>query len=591
MSGPAQISLPLMAPARAEEEPLVPARMVNEWVYCPRLAYLEWVEGEWADSGDTAQGRRVHRRVDVERGALPPPEEIGHDFTRANSVTLSSEALGIIAKMDVVETHDDQAVPVDFKKGKRPHVAAGAYEPERVQLCAQGMILEDNGYTVTEGVLWFAGSRERVHVRFDEDLRERTRTAIVELRLASVSGRRPPPLEDSPKCIRCSLAGICLPDETNFFGKGQPPRPLNPADDPALPLYVQTPGARVRKRGERLVVEADEQTPVEAPLIDVSQVALIGPVGVTTPTLHALMRAGIPVSWMSTGGWLLGHTVGTGAKNVAVREAQFRAAGDERRRMAFSRELVAAKIRNTRTMLRRNWRPDQRTSERDGARPHGPRDPAGDQRTGERGRVLASLRRIAGHAQAAPDEQRLLGYEGEAAAEYFGHFEAMLAPAAADGLPEFEFTRRTRRPPTDPVNALLSFAYSLLTRTLHTAVAAVGLDPYMGLYHRPRHGRPALALDLMEPFRPIVADSCVLQVINNGEVRVDDFTTNGPAWALSPAGRKALIAAYERRLDQETTHPVFGYRISMRRLIDVQARLLARYLQGEIRVYPHYLPR
>ena len=573
MTGPpTQISLPLLAPARAEEEPLVPARMVNEWVYCPRLAYLEWVEGEWADSGDTAQGRRVHRRVDKERGTLPSPGEAGQELARASSVTLSSETLGIIAKMDVVEMHDGHLVPVDFKKGKRPHVAAGAYEPERVQLCAQGMILEDNGYPVTEGALWFAGSRERVPVRFDEELRARTRAAISELRLASVSGRRPPPLEDSPKCVRCSLAGICLPDETNFFAKGRPPRPLNPADDPALPLYVQTPGARLRKQGERLVVEADEQR-VEVPLIDVSQVALVGPVGITTPTLHALMRAEVPVSWMSTGGWLLGHTVGTGARNVAVREAQFRAAGDERRRMAFSRELVAAKIRNARTMLRRNWRPDRRPDDQ------------------ERERVLASLRRIADRARSAPDEPRLLGYEGEAASEYFGHLDAMLAPAAARDMPSFEFVRRTRRPPTDPVNALLSFSYSLLTRTLLNALTTVGLDPYMGLYHRPRHGRPALALDLMEPFRPIVADSTVLQVINNGEVRIDDFTTNGPAWTLNPAGRKSLLAAYERRLDQETTHPVFGYRISMRRLIDVQARLLARYLQGEIRTYPHYLPR
>ena len=570
MSTSSQISLPLFPPERGEDEALVPVRMVNEWVYCPRLAYLEWVEGEWAESADTAQGRRVHRRVDTARGTLPAPEEVDHELARANSVTLSSEALGIIAKMDVVEVHDDRVVPVDYKKGKRPHVAAGAYEPERVQLCAQGMILEDNGYTVTEGALWFAGSRERVRVLFDEELRERTRAAISELRLASTSGRRPPPLEDSPKCTRCSLAGICLPDETNFFDRGQPPRPLNPADDPALPLYVQTPGARLRKQGERLVVEADEQR-VEVPLIDVSQVALLGPVGVTTPTLHALMRAEVPVSWMSSGGWLLGHTVGTGNRNVAVREAQFRVAGDERRRMSFSRELVAAKIRNTRTLLRRNWRPDRPAEDRD--------------------RVLASLRRVAEHARVATDEPRLLGYEGEAAATYFGHFDAMLAPAAAGDLPAFEFAKRTRRPPTDPVNALLSFGYSMLTRTMLTALSAVGLDPYMGLYHRPRHGRPALALDLMEPFRPLVADSCVLQVINNGEVRIESFIGNGPAWSLTPAGRKALIAAYERRLDQETTHPVFGYRISMRRLIDVQARLLARYLQGELRTYPHYLPR
>ena len=570
MTGPSQLSLPLFAPAQGEDEVLVPVRMVNEWVYCPRLAYLEWVEGEWAETGDTAQGRRIHRRVDSERGTLPRPEVVDEEFVRAHSVTLSSETLGIIAKMDVVEAQGDRVLPVDFKKGKRPHVAAGAYDPERVQLCAQGMILEDNGYTAPAGALWYAGSRERVEVRFDEELRERTRQAISELRLASVSDHRPPPLEDSPKCARCALAGICLPDETNFFKKSQPPRPLNPADDPALPLYVQTPGARVRKQGERLVVEADEQR-VEVPLIDVSQVALLGPVGITTPTVHALMRAEIPVSWMSTGGWLLGHTVGTGTRNVAVREAQFRAAGDQRRRMVFSRDLVAAKIRNTRTMLRRNWRPDRLENKRK--------------------HVLASLRRIADHSRTAPDEARLLGYEGEAAAVYFGHFEAMLAPAAGRELPTFEFSRRTRRPPTDAVNALLSFGYSLLTRTMLTALAAVGLDPYMGLYHRPRHGRPALALDLMEPYRPIITDSCVLQVINNGEVNRNDFLTNGPAWALNPAGRKAFIAAYERRLDQETTHPVFGYRLSMRRLIDVQARLLARYLQGELRTYPHYLPR
>lgn len=570
MSKPSQISLPLFAPLPGEGETLIPVRMVNEWVYCPRLAYLEWVEGEWADTGDTAQGRRVHRRVDVERGKLPDPEKLDDTFSQASSVTLSSESLGIIAKMDVLEAEDKRVIPIDFKKGKRPHVAAGAYEPERVQLCAQGMILEDNGYTVTEGALWFAGSRERVYVRFDEELRERTRAAIAEFRHTSMSGCRPPPLEDSPKCTRCSLAGICLPDETNFFNKGQPPRPLNPADDPALPLYVQTPGARLRKQGEQLVVEADEQR-VEIPLIDVSQVALLGPVGVTTPTLHALMRAEIPVSWMSTGGWLLGHTVGTGTRNVMVREAQFQAAADKPRRMSFSRELVVAKIKNSRTLLRRSWRQEQSPEERN--------------------RVLASLRGLVDHARIASDESKLLGYEGEAAALYFGHFKAMLAPAVVQDLPEFEFTRRTRRPPTDPVNALLSFGYSLLTRTLLTALSTVGLDPYMGMYHRPRHGRPALALDLMEPFRPVIADSCVLQVINNGEVRVDSFTTNGPAWALNPAGRKSFIAAYERRLEQETTHPVFGYRISMRRLVDVQARLLARYLQGEIRSYPHYLPR
>ena len=565
-----QLTLALPPPPADANTPLVPARMVNEWVYCPRLAYLEWVEGEWAESGDTAEGRRAHGRVDEGGGRLPTPDELGAEFSRARAVTLSSERLGVIAKMDVVEVEGGTAMPVDFKKGKRPHVAAGAYEPERVQICTQAMILEDNGYKVEQGVLWYAGSRERVQVVIDDELRARTLEAITGLRSAAANGRRPPPLENSPKCPRCSLAGICLPDETNLFRKGYPPRPLNPSDDPALPLYVQTPGARLRKSGERLVVETEEES-VEVPMIDVSQVALFGPVSVTTPALHALMRAEIAVSWFSTGGWFLGHTVGTGNGNVAVRQAQYRAAFDGRSSLAFARDLVAAKVRNARTMLRRNWRV------------------SGDAEA--KNEVLVRLKRIVQRVPRAQDDGQLLGVEGEAAAIYFSCFEKMLGTGAKEGLAAFAFSKRNRRPPTDPVNAMLSLAYALLTRVFTTTISATGLDPYLGFYHRPRHGRPALALDLMEPFRPIVADSCVIQAVNNGEVKPGDFVFNGPACALKPGGRKAFIAAFERRMEQETTHPLFGYRVSMRRLIEVQARLLARHLQGEIVPYPHYLPR
>ena len=565
-----QLTLALPPPPATGDTPLIPVRMINEWVYCPRLAYLEWVEGEWAESSDTAEGRRTHARVDEGGGRLPAPDDLNDEIARAKAVTLSSERLGIIAKMDVVEAEGGFATPVDFKKGKRPHVDAGAYDPERVQVCAQAMILEDNGYTVDQGALWYAGSREKVPVILDGELRARTLEAISGLRAAATSGFRPPPLENSAKCPRCSLAGICLPDETNLFRKGYPPRQLNPSDNPALPLYVQTPGARLRKSGERLVVEADEEK-VEVPMIDVSQVSLFGPVSVTTPALHALMREEVPVSWFSTGGWFLGHTVGTGNGNVAVREAQYRCAFDESRRLAFSRDLVAAKVRNSRTLLRRNWRADRET--------------------GDKAEALERLRRIAQRAPYAESAQQLLGIEGEAAAIYFARFENMLAPGAEEGVGTFSFSTRNRRPPTDPVNAMLSLAYALLTQTFANAISATGLDPYMGLYHRPRHGRPALALDLMEPFRPIVADSCVIQAVNNGEVKTNDFVFNGPGCALKPGGRKAFMAAFERRMQQETTHPVFGYRVSMRRLIEVQARLLARHLQGEIREYPHYLPR
>jgi CRISPR-associated exonuclease Cas4/CRISPR-associated protein Cas1 len=400
-----------------------------------------------------------------------------------------------------------------------------------------------------------------------------TRAAIAELRLTAAAGRLPPPLADSPKCTRCSLAGICLPDEVAFFRRGMAPRPLNPAAGTALPLYVQEPGARVSKSGEMLVIEVEDADKVkrktEVAIGDVSELVLHGPVALTTPALGALLREEIPVTYASSGGWVLGHTVSTGHRNVAIRIAQSRAAFDERRSLGFARSLVAAKIRNSRVFLRRNFK-------------------AGNE--AERDAALEALARLADRAACAPSEAELLGCEGEAAARYFRLFSTMLGAAAQD-FPQFAFEKRTRRPPADPVNAMLSFAYTLLTRTFLTVLSAVGFDPYLGFYHRPRFGRPALALDLMEPFRPILADSTVIQAINNSEVKADGFVAAGPAVNLKPNARRAFIAAYERRLDQEVTHPVFGYRVSMRRLIEVQARLLARWLDGEIADYPHYLVR
>src|SRR6266702_248876 len=345
---PRQLSFELAAPPATPETPLVPVRMVNEYVYCPRLAFLEWVDSEWADSGDTEEGRRAHVRVDAGGGKLPAPAEIDDkpDFA-IRSVTLASEALGIIAKMDLVEGEDGTVTPVDTKKGKRPHVPEGAYEPERVQVCAQALILEDAGYKVTDGAIWYAGSRERVRIALDVDLRATTRTAISNLRLAAAAGRLPPPLVDSPKCTKCSLAGICLPDEVTFFRRGLPPRPLNPSADTALPLYVQEAGARITKSGETLVIEG-EAGKTTVPIGEVSEVVVLGPVSVTTPALGALLREEIPVTWGSFGGWVLGHTVSTGHKNVSVRIDQFRAAFDERRCLALARNLVAAKIRNCR---------------------------------------------------------------------------------------------------------------------------------------------------------------------------------------------------------------------------------------------------
>jgi CRISP-associated protein Cas1 len=564
-----QPELPLPPPPLRDDQPYVPARMVNEFQYCPRLAYLEWVQGEWADSADTVEGRGVHRRVDGGSGGLPEAAAIGEDERiHARSVTLSSDRLGLIARLDLIEVEDGAVVPVDYKRGRRPHVAAGAYDPERVQLCVQGLILEDNGYRCSEGALYFREGRERVRVAFDAELRSQAMAAVGGLRLVAAGGHIPPPLEDSPKCPRCSLVAICMPEEVNFLRHGVPPRPLAASRDLSLPVYVQASPARVRKRGETLLIQTEDGAETTARLIDTSHLVVVGAVDITAPVLHELMRREIPVSWYSGSGWFLGHTIGTGHRNVELRTAQYRASFDPAFCLRLARGLVASKLRNARTMLRRNTR--------DEAAPEV---------------ALGGLRRAARAAGEAKSLAELLGVEGNGAAIYFGGFGAMLSGAAAGESLRFEFDNRNRRPATDPVNAMLSFAYAMLVRELTATLSAVGFDPYRGFYHQPRYGRPALALDLMEPFRPILADSAVITAVNNGEIKPGDFIWAGRACALSPAGRKKMIAAFERRLATEITHPVFGYRLSYRRLLEVQARLLGRHLMGEIPELPAVEPR
>ena len=485
-------------------------------------------------------------------------------------IPLSSERLGLIARRDLVEADDGWVAPVDYKRGKRPHVAHGAYDPERVQLCVQGLLLEEHGYESPEGVLYFAASRERVRVPFDAELREATRSAAAGLRLIATGGQMPPPLENSPKCPRCSLAPICLPDELHYLRTQQtPPRPLAVSQAPALPLYVQTRGAKVAKNGDVLEVFVDDEKVAGARLMDVSQVVLQGGVYLTGPAQHELMARDIPVTWLSHGGWFLGHTVGVGHKNVELRTAQYRASFDARRCLNLARDVVAAKIRNQRTLLRRNWK---------------------------RGEIpealLAQFRHDIDAAERAHDLPQLLGVEGNAAARYFRHFAAMLSPQDADaGRWSFDFERRSRRPPADPVNALLSYAYSLLARGVAVTLTAVGFDAYRGFYHQSRYGRPALALDVMEPFRPLIADSTVLMAINNGEIGAGDFVRAGGAVNLNEKGRRAFIAGFERRMSQEVTHPVFGYAAQYRQIVEIQCRLLGRHLLGEVERYPNFTTR
>ena len=561
--------------------------MLNEHAYCPRLAYLEWVQGDFADSADTIDGRFHHRRVDVETGALPGPDELEGAQFHARSVQLSAPRLGLIARIDLIEADGEAVTPIDYKRGRAPDIPEGAWEPERVQLCAQALILEENGYQVTRGVLYFVGSRHRVDIEIGAALRARTLELLGQLRECAARDTPPPPLIDSPKCPRCSLVGICLPDEVNLLRapaeaehagasmgadaatsavEPRPPRRLIPGRDDALPLYVQSAGARVGKRGAELVVHLRDGTEEITQIGNTSHVALFGAVQISTQTLQELCALGITVSYLSSGGWLYGITRGMDHKHVELRRLQFAAAADPARCLALAKRFVSVKIRNCRTLVRRNA-------------------------VSVAEHVIERLRELVDTAGNASNLGSLLGIEGTSARLYFEAYSSMLRPPGKPDRWAFDFDGRNRRPPRDPINALLSFGYAMLARDVAVTLIAVGFDPYMGFYHQPRYGRPALALDVMEEFRPLVVDSVVLSAVNTGALGASDFIRRGGAVSLTSSGRIAFLRAYERRMDELVSHPVFGYRISYRRVLEVQVRLLARYLAGEIADYPPFATR
>lgn len=614
--------LPLAKPPVDPPE-LVPARMINEVLYCERLLYLEWAQGEFTDNAFTVEGRAAHRRADRPGGSLPvpardrvddpdPEPEAPDDAPpyKARSLWLSSEDLGMTAKIDVVEGEaSGRVVPIEYKRGSPPDRPEGAYLPERAQLCAQVLLLRAAGYVCDEAQIYYAKAKRRVTITIDDGLVEVTKRAAARAKELVGDGTIPPPLIDSPKCHGCSLVGICLPDEVNLLRRLDGVEPANdagaaddgrveaerdddvpepdeeevddeaerassprrsavemrrllPARDERVPLYVQEQGARIGMSGERLIVQGRESGKLEARMPNTSQVCLMGNVQISTQALRELFHRNIPVSFFSTGAWFEGRATGHSSKNIELRIAQHRAAADPERSLALARGFVRSKIKNQRTLLRRNH-PDPDS------------------------KVLFELKQLARKSMDAESLESLLGVEGTAARVYFGAFTGMLkGVGAASGA--FDLDGRNRRPPRDPVNALLSFAYSLLVKDFNTTLAAVGLDPMLGFYHQPRFGRPALSLDLMEEFRPLVSDSMVIGVINTAVVTAKDFHISPVGVALEPAGRKRVILAHERRMDQIVSHPVFGYRVSYRRILEIQARLLGRVLTGEIDTYPAF---
>jgi len=570
-------------------------------------------------------------------------------------VQMGSERLGVVAKMDLVEARaaagpvtgsqgasasepgaasvhaDDlfatlEVCPVDYKAGapREGPEANELWDTDKMQLGLQALILRDNGCICNEGIIYYRATKQRVRLPISAELEQWVTATIAKAR-QTLTKPIPPPLDKSPKCVRCSLAPVCLPDETRLLarrgdeaGSGrdkgkaaqaadgastptvepvssdgrmpapEPPRRLIAPRDDQRPLYLNTQGYRVGCKDEVLVIKDRDALVEEVRIRDVAHVALFGNVQISTQSIQALCELEVPLTYFSTGGWFYGITRGHGLKNIFLRIEQFRAAADPAACLRLARRFVHGKIRNHRTLLMRNHveAPEP---------------------------VLLKLKRAAEDALEAETIEQLLGIEGAAASLYFQEFSGMIkvedppdplgagpaAPSPAGSDPpraaqlvfNFNFAHRNRRPPTDPVNALLSLAYSLLTKDCTLAALAVGFDPYLGFYHQPRFGRPALALDLMEEFRPLIAESTVLSCLNNRVITRKDFVRAGQAVNLTAPGRKRFFQTYEQRMSSLLTHPLFDYKVSYRRALELQARILGKALTGEVSQYEPLLTR
>ncbi|MFN0077387.1 MAG: CRISPR-associated endonuclease Cas1 [Prosthecobacter sp.] len=594
-------------------QPPLPVRRLHNFIYCPRLFYYQWVENLFEENADTVAGSTVHRNVDKPSAFADEKQaalaEGLPEGARLRSLKLESIALGLVGVIDLIEGAGDDEIPgldsprsvevVDYKKGSAKRGANGervAKESDAVQVMAHALLLEEEGTRVTRGWIYYTEDKRRVPVELTAELREQTLQSLAAAKAQAASGHCPPPLVNDPRCLYCSAYPICLPNESRWWAAGfaekvdhdqmafvfadvaaktdlkseisdfklpaelVPPRPDGDAGEI---LVVHTPGAQVGQRGDMFTVSIKGEVVQKMPGHQLRAIYLYGAVQLTAQAVQTALELDIDVSYFSPAGRFLGLLRGLPTSGVDARMGQYEFFQKPVIRLRLAREIIRAKIHNQRVLLMRNGdAPDS---------------------------VLKRMAELRDGVAEVEDLTVLLGYEGMAAAFYFEHFTSMLKGRGEAW--KFDFQGRNKRPPRDPVNSLLSLAYSMLAKELTGVIHAVGLDPFLGFLHQPRYGRPALALDLMEEFRPLIADSVVISLINRGELGVDDFVRSANGTFLKDAGRRAFWEAYFRRMDSEVSHPEFGYKMSYRRMLEVQARQLWRYLRGEAAGYHGFTTR
>ena len=567
--------------------------------YCERLFYLEEVEEMRVADERVYAGRRLHVEIDKKekqrkgnvmvrpevvrrrknwiqpaKKEAAPWEAQPNEDEEGEPVQLSLESAkwGLTGKVDCLRRRDGLLIPYEHKRGRSARSADNkpeAWASDRLQVIAySALVAEHNGQEITEGRVRYHADNVTVRVPIDDTAYSDLKTAIARARVLQSSIERPPVTENERLCVKCSLAPVCLPEEARLASllSELPPeareiRQLNlfPADDDRRTLHVLTQGARIGRKGDRVEVSVIGEAPQLHPSREIGQIVLHGFAQISTQALRMCGQQEIGVHWITTGGRYSGAWV-SGTGSVQRRIRQYRAFTNQELCLQLAIRLAEARARGQLSFLLRSSRATERSSP-------------------EMQSSIKAIRKLLSPMLRATSIDSLRGYEGSIGAYYFRALPDLIVPDAGE---EMKPDGRSRRPPRDRCNALLSFGYALLLKDVMNAIMVVGLDPSLGFFHRPRSQAPPLALDLMELFRVPLVDLPVIASINRKQWDTEsDFDIAGQQVWLADEGRKKMISIYERRKSDYWRHPVVRRSLSYSRIMELEVRLLEKEWMNE----------
>ncbi|QDT32302.1 type I-MYXAN CRISPR-associated endonuclease Cas4/Cas1 [Thalassoglobus polymorphus] len=533
------------------DSPPLRVMALHALLYCERLFYLEEVEEIRVANDRVYAGRQLH----AER--LPLDDET----PEIRELDVASEEWGIYGKLDAVRRRDGNWVVYEHKKGrsnlddnKRPL----PWPSDRIQLIAYAVLASESlGEPISQGRIRYHANNKTAFVEIDEIARQDLIDAVNRAQALRKKTTRPPVTENDRLCVKCSLAPVCLPEEERLQepDENRIAIPL-PSNRERHTLHVAARKAYVSRSSASLLVKLEDEKQ-KVPVSQVDSIVIHGHAQITTQALHLCAYKNIPIHWISYGGkFLAGTTYSAGRVQQRIR--QFEALTDHEMCVSLSRILLHAKIEMQLKYLLRATRNNQT------ARTNCEQNIA---------HIRECLRKLA----QAESLETMRGLEGIAAKSYFASIPQILSSRVPQSLLPHG---RSKHPPRDPFNSLLSFGYSMLFNAVHRSIITVGLDPAFGFLHQPRSAAPPLVMDLMELFRVLLVDMPLVGSFNRGQWSEDDFKrTKSHVW-LTDEGRKKAISLFESRMDETSQHPHTGRAMTYIRLVELEARLLEKEWTG-----------